>query len=259
LNQKLPEIVSFIKTYLGIDPSVTPVPVAPTCHYMMGGIPTDFNGQVLSDCNGSILPGLFAVGECACVSVHGANRLGCNSLIDLVVFGYRTGISAVNHAKLKELQSLPQQAESIVMAKINGLVDSKGVERVPVLREEMQSLMTCNCSVFRNGENLQEALIKIQQLKQRCLNLRLANKSFVFDCELQEALELSNMLRVAEVIIYSAIQRKESRGAHFRSDYPERNDDQYLKHTFVSETPAGLTVSYKPVTIGRFTPEKRRY
>jgi succinate dehydrogenase / fumarate reductase flavoprotein subunit len=259
LNQKLPEISSFIKNYLGIDPSEAPVPVAPTCHYMMGGIPTDVEGHVLMDSAGMVLPGLFAVGECACVSVHGANRLGCNSLIDLVVFGYRTGLAAVKHAKLNDLPPLPQQAESIVIAEINSLIDSNGVERVPVLREAMQRLMTSNCSVFRDGSNLEQALTQIRQLEKRCLNLGVMNKSRIFNYELQEALELSNMLRIAEVIVFSALQRKESRGAHFRNDYPERNDEEYLKHTFVSETPAGLKESYKPVAIGKFTPEKRRY
>jgi len=138
LTQKLPEISSFIKTYLGIDPSETPVPVAPTCHYMMGGIPTDTEGRVLIDETGTVLPGVFAVGECACVSVHGANRLGCNSLIDLVVFGCRTGINVAKHAKEKDLPPIPQQAESIVVDKVNSLLNCSGNERVPVLREAMQ-------------------------------------------------------------------------------------------------------------------------
>lgn len=259
LNQKLPEISSFIKNYLGIDPSEAPVPVAPTCHYMMGGIPTDTEGNVLIDSAGSVLPGLFAVGECACVSVHGANRLGCNSLIDLVVFGYRTGLGAIKHVKQNQFPPLPQQAESIVIAKINSLLDSKEIEHVPVLREAMQKLMTNNCNVFRDKANLEQALMQIRQLEKRCLNLGVMNKSRIFNYELQEALELNNMLRIAEVIVFSALQRKESRGAHSRSDYPERNDEEYLKHTFVNETPAGLKESNKQVAISKFAPEKRRY
>ncbi len=259
LNQKLPEITSFIKTYLGIDPSEAPIPVAPTCHYIMGGIPTDTEGHVLSDPLGAVLSGLYAVGECACVSVHGANRLGCNSLIDLVVFGRRTGVSVLQDIKGKEMQPLPLQAESIVEAKINSLLECNGTERTPVLREAMQRLMAEQCSVFRNGPALEQALGQIRQLKKRCQNVGLTNKSRVFNYELQEALELSNMLRVAEVVVFSALARKESRGAHFRSDYPERNDEEWLKHTFVHETPAGLKESYKPVAAGRFAPEKRRY
>jgi succinate dehydrogenase / fumarate reductase flavoprotein subunit len=259
LNQKLPEITSFVKTYLGINPSETQIPVAPTCHYMMGGIPTDVNGHVLSDRAGTILPGLFAAGECACVSVHGANRLGCNSLIDLVVFGRRVGLSIQKEIKSRIIQPLPLQAENIVVDKINGLLESKCSESIPVIREHMQQLMTQYCNVFRNGQALEQTLVQLQQLKKRCLNLGVLNKSKVFNYELQEALELNNMLRVAEVIVYSALMRKESRGAHFRNDYSKRNDEQWLKHAFVNETPTGLKIKYKPLVKGRFEPEKRRY
>ena len=167
LALKLPEIAGFIKTYLGIDPSETLVPVAPTCHYMMGGIPTDTEGHVLSDDGDGFLPGLFAVGECACVSVHGANRLGCNSLVDLVVFGKRTGLSAASHVREKNLPDLPQQAESTVVAKVDRLLASAGNERVPILRAAMQRLMTEKCSVFRNSQGLTEALEEIRQLQKR--------------------------------------------------------------------------------------------
>jgi succinate dehydrogenase / fumarate reductase flavoprotein subunit len=259
LNQKLPEITSFIKTYLGIDPSETQIPVAPTCHYIMGGIPTDVEGHVLADKAGTILPGLYAAGECACVSVHGANRLGCNSLIDLVVFGHRTGLSILKEIKARILEPLPVQAESIGINKINSLLESHGSEHVTILRETMQRLMTEECSVFRNGQTLEHTLVQIRHLKKRLLNVGLTNKSRVFNYELQEALELNNMLRVAEVIVYSALQRSESRGAHFRSEHPERNDEEWLKHTFVNETPTGLKECYKPLAAGRFTPEERRY
>jgi succinate dehydrogenase / fumarate reductase flavoprotein subunit len=259
LNQKLPEITSFIKTYLGIDPSETQIPVAPTCHYMMGGIPTDAEGHVLADKARTILPGLYAAGECACVSVHGANRLGCNSLIDLVVFGHRAGLSILKEIKARIVQPLPVQAESIVLDKINSLLESHGTERTSVLRETLQCLMTGQCSVFRNGQTLEDAFRQVHLLKKRFLNVGLTNNSRIFNYELQEALELNNMLRTAEVIVYSALQRQESRGAHFRSDYPERNDEEWLKHTFVNETPTGLKESYKPLASGRFAPEKRRY
>jgi succinate dehydrogenase / fumarate reductase flavoprotein subunit len=259
LNQKLPEITSFVKTYLGIDPSETQIPVAPTCHYMMGGIPTDVNGHVLADAAGTILPGLYAAGECACVSIHGANRLGCNSLIDLVVLGRRTGLSILREIRTRLIQPLPPQTESIVVNKINSLLDSHGAERVAVLRETLQCLMTEQCSVFRNGQALENALEQICQLQKRLLNIGLTNKSRIFNFELQETLELNNMLRVAKVIVFSALQRKESRGAHFRNDYLERNDEEWLKHTFVNETLTGLKESYKPLAAGRFTPETRRY
>lgn len=259
LSRQLPEITTFTKTYLGIDPSETPIPVAPTCHYMMGGIPTDIDGHVLTDTIGTVLPGLYAVGECACVGVHGANRLGCNSLIDLIVFGSRTGLSILRDFKGLATQELPIQAESIVVNRINKIVESKNTERVAVLREDLQRFMTEQCSVFRNSTNLQDALNKIRQLKKRCLNVGLTNKSMIFNYELQEAFELNNMLHVAEVVVFSALKRTESRGSHFREDFPERNDEQWLIHTFVNEIQAGLEASYKPVVISRFAPEKRRY
>lgn len=259
LQQKLPEITSFVKTYLGIDPSQTPIPVAPTCHYSMGGIPTDVDGHVLIDASGNVLSGLYAVGECACVSVHGANRLGCNSLIDLVVFGKRTGQSVQGDIKTKTLQPLPLQAENIVVDKINSLLDLSGAEQVPVLRETLQRLMTQKCSVFRDGEGLEQVLSEVRQLEMRLLNLALANKSRIYNYELQEAFELSNLLRTAEAVVYSALQRKESRGSHFRSDFPQRNDEEYLCHSLVKESPFQLAVSYKPVTITRFSPQKRSF
>ena len=259
LNQKLPEITSFVKTYLGIDPSETQIPVAPTCHYIMGGIPTDTDGHVLADKAGTILPGLYAAGECACVSVHGANRLGCNSLIDLVVFGRRAGLSVLREIKARLCQPLPIQAENIVVDKTNNLLESKGTERVSVLRETLQCLMTEQCSVFRNGQTLKQTLSQIHQLKKRITNVGLTNRSRFFNYELEEALELNNMLRVAEVIVYSAFLRGESRGAHFRSDFLERNDEEWLKHTFVNEMPTGLKKSFKPLVAGRFAPKKRRY
>ena len=259
LTLKLPEISSFVKTYLGIDPSEAPIPVAPTCHYMMGGIPTDIEGHVLFNNGNGFLPGLLAVGECACVSVHGANRLGCNSLIDLVVFGRRTGIAAAKHVKAKAEPALPQQAESIVSDKINTLLDSVGNEHAPALREAMQRLMTDKCSVFRNNDELTQALDDLRQLEKRYLNVGLANKSRIFNYELQETLELGNMLKTAQTIVFSALHRKESRGAHYRSDYLERNDEEWLKHTLVKAAPDGLKISFKPVSITKFAPEKRRY
>ena len=259
LDQKLPEITSFVKTYLGIDPSQTPIPVAPTCHYAMGGIPTDVEGHAIADITGAVLPGFYAVGECACVSVHGANRLGCNSLIDLIVFGKRAGLSILREVKERIFPPLPEQAESIVEDKINSLLESKGTERIHVLRENLQCLMTQQCSVFRNGKNLQQTLEQIQELKHKVQNICLTNKSKIFNMELQEAFELHNMIKVAEVIVFSAIKRRESRGAHFRSDYPDRDDEQWLKHTFVHQTPNGLKESYRPLLPGRFAAQKRRY
>jgi succinate dehydrogenase / fumarate reductase flavoprotein subunit len=175
------------------------------------------------------------------------------------VFGGRTGLSILRDIKTRSVQPIPVQAESIVTDKISSLIESKGGECIAILRENMQWLMNEQCSVFRNGQALKQTLLLIRQLKKRALNVCLTNKSRIFNYELQEALELNNMLRIAEIIVYSALQRKESRGAHFRNDYPERNDEEWLKHTFVNETPTGLKESYKQIATGRFTPEKRRY
>lgn len=259
LAQKLPEVTSFVKTYLGIDPTETPVPVAPTCHYIMGGIPTDTEGHVLLDAKGTAVSGLFAVGECACVSVHGANRLGCNSLIDLVVFGRRTGRNVTAYVKEGKIGELPSDAEEEAKEKISSLLESDGAEQAPLIREAMQQLMTEKCSVFRSQAGLQQALTAIRKLKKRCASLRVANKTRVFNYELEETLELENMVKTAEAIVFSALQREESRGAHYRRDFPERNDAEWLKHTLVHASPEGLKLSYKPVTVTSFPPKARRY
>jgi succinate dehydrogenase / fumarate reductase flavoprotein subunit len=259
LAQKLPEVTSFVKTYLGIDPSDAPIPVAPTCHYIMGGIPTDAEGHVIMDETGTAAPGLFAVGECACVSVHGANRLGCNSLIDLVVFGQRVGKSVTAQVNEVEMPQLPTEAENSAENKINSMLESDGAERVPAIRRAMQLVMTEKCSVFRNHDDLQQALTEIRRLHKRYANLTIVYKARKFNYELEEALELENMLKTAETIVFSALQRKESRGAHYRSDFPERNDKEMLKHTLVYAAPEGMKLRYKPVTITRFPPEERRY
>jgi succinate dehydrogenase / fumarate reductase flavoprotein subunit len=259
LTQKLPEVTSFVKTYLGIDPSDDPIPVAPTCHYIMGGIPTDKEGHALKSEIGAIAHGLFAVGECACLSVHGANRLGCNSLIDLIVFGRKVGLAVSAYVKKAVMPKLPSQAEYDMENKINGLLESDGAERVPVIREAMQRVMTKKCSVFRNQDALQEALTEIRILKNRYATLAVTNKTRIFNYELEEALELENMLKTAEVMVLSALHRKESRGAHYRQDFPKRNDEEWSKHTLVCATLEGLTLRYKPVSVTRFPPKERRY
>jgi succinate dehydrogenase / fumarate reductase flavoprotein subunit len=259
LNQKLSEVTSFVKTYLSIDASKDPIPVAPTCHYMMGGVPTDAQGRVLLDGKTQSLHGLYAAGECACVSVHGANRLGTNSLVDLVVFGKRAGKDIANYVKNSSLLPLPANVESSVMTKIESLLDSAGNERVSEIRSEMQRTMTQQCSVFRDKQNLQQALIKIHQLKVRLSHVGLNSKGKIFNYELEDALELENMLNLAEAIVFCALRRQESRGSHYRNDFHERNDADWLKHTLVFKTPKGLEVDFKPVTITRFMPKARVY
>jgi succinate dehydrogenase / fumarate reductase flavoprotein subunit len=259
LEQKLSEVTSFVQTYLGIDASKEPIPVAPTCHYMMGGIPTDAKGRVLADGKNAVLLGLYAAGECACVSVHGANRLGTNSLVDLVVFGKRAGFDMANYVKEKEFARLPLEAEAAVSQKIDSLLDSRGNEKIGQIRAEMQRSMTQQCSVFRDKKNLELALDKVRQLKTRFTNVGLNCRSKTFNYDLEDAMELENMIKLAEAIILSALQRQESRGSHNRSDYPNRDDVGWLKHTLVFQKPNGLEIGYKPVTITRFEPKARVY
>ncbi len=259
LQLKLSEVMSFVKTYLGIDANASQIPVSPTCHYMMGGIPTDSKGRVLADGISTPLFGLYAAGECACVSVHGANRLGTNSLIDLVVFGKRAGEDIATYVAGNSFLPLPSDAESSVSSKIDGLLRNGGEERINAVRGEMQETMTKLCSVFRDKNELKLVKQKISKLRDRfsCLGLRNGGKRFNY--ELEEALELENMLKLAEVIVNSAFQREESRGAHYRNDFPARDDTAWLKHTLVFQRTKGFEVQYKPVVVTRFEPKVRAY
>jgi succinate dehydrogenase / fumarate reductase flavoprotein subunit len=259
LQLKLSEVASFVQTYLGLDASQSPIPVAPTCHYMMGGIPTDANGRVLSDGKSVVMPGLYAAGECACLSIHGSNRLGTNSLVDLVVFGKRAGLDIIDYVQKNALIPLPKTDEFPISREIDTLFSSSGKERVGALREEMEETMTKFCSVFREKRGLEQALSEIKEIRKKMAGLRLSSSQKRFNYELEEALELGNMLKLAEVIVFSALQRNESRGAHYRNDYPQRDDKQWLKHTLIFRSTAGLETKYKPVAITRFEPKERKY
>jgi succinate dehydrogenase flavoprotein subunit len=225
---------------------------------MMGGIPTNVHGQVLDE-NSDPVPGLYAAGECACISVHGANRLGCNSLVDLVVFGRRAGDTMAKDLPELEWATLPSHAGNPVAERIERIKGRSQGERAFHLREEVQQLMTDKCSVFRTDEGMEEALVSLRSLEDRYEHVVIDNKGSSFNTDLLEALELESLLRLAEAIVVSAIGRKESRGAHSREDYPERDDEGYLKHTLIRRTDAGPTLSYKPVTITRFQPKPRTY
>jgi len=259
LQEKLSEVTSFVKNYLGLDASESLIPVAPTCHYMMGGVPTDAQARVLADEKSIIVPGLYAAGECACVSVHGANRLGTNSLVDLVVFGKRAGLHIVNYVAENQQVALDKAAEKMVSSKIDSLLASAGKERVAIIRAEMQKTMTQLCSVFRDKAGLEQAQDKIRELQGRMAHVGLGYSGKRFNFELEGALELTNMLKLSEVIVYSAFQRQESRGAHYRNDFPSRNDEAWLKHTMVFSSAGGLEARYKPVVVTRFEPKARKY
>ncbi len=256
IKQRLWELTRFVSIYLGIDPVKYPIPVQPTCHYLMGGIPADTEGRVLGDEKGEFFPGLYAAGECACVSVHGANRLGCNSLLDVLVFGRRSGKAMMDDISKYEHQSISSDPVRTVKEEIKGLLNRKGSEKISEIRKTMQSLMMDKCSVFRNEEDLKKALDEIRSLKERCRDIEIGNKGKSFNYELMEAIELGHELVLAEVILFSALHRKESRGAHFREDFPERDDKDYLKHTLVFK---GQELRYKPVKITKFQPRARIY
>jgi succinate dehydrogenase / fumarate reductase flavoprotein subunit len=259
ISTKLWEIASFVKIYLGIDPVYDLIPVAPTCHYIMGGIPTDPDGRVLADDKGRVVPGLYGAGECTCVSVHGANRLGCNSLLDLLVFGRRSGLAMKEAIGSYGPASLSADPVKNAEDRINKLLNRKGKEGIGFLRQEMQSLMMEYGSVFRNEPGLKKGIEGIQTLKERYQNIGVTNKGKVFNYELMEVLELGHQLDICEVVLLSALHRKESRGAHYREDFPQRDDQNYLKHTLAFQTSKGPEVRYKPVKITRFQPEARVY
>jgi succinate dehydrogenase / fumarate reductase flavoprotein subunit len=226
---------------------------------MMGGIPTDIDGRVLANEKGSIVPGLYAAGECACVSVHGATRLGCNSLLDLLVFGRRSGltmkekIKGVGHAAVST-DFLKSSEE-----KITRLMNTPAREKIDPLRKKMQAVMMDYGSVFRSEDGITKGIEEIRNLKARYKEIGVVNKGKTFNYELMEAIELGHQLELSEVILVSALHRRESRGAHYREDFPSRADRYFLKHTLVFQTPDGPEVRYKPVKITRFQPEARVY
>ncbi len=259
VESKLPDIADFTRTYLGIDPAVDPMPVQPTAHYAMGGIPTDVDGRVLIDEANTVLPGLYAAGECACVSVHGANRLGTNSLVDLIVFGRRAGLDMIRYVKETEFTPLPPDPEARARETLDHLLNSTGAESAADIRNAMQKTMMDHVGVFRTAEGMQQALDKIRELQQRYQRVQIQDKSKRFNQELLEAWEVGCLLDLAEVTAASALAREESRGAHSREDFPERDDENWLKHTLVNKRDGEIELKYKPVVIDRYEPKARTY
>ncbi len=260
IEKKLPDIAEFSRIYLGVDPLKEPVPVMPTAHYAMGGIPTTLWGQVIQDENNTVVPGLYAAGEAACVSLHGANRLGTNSLGDLVVFGRRAGIHAARFAKDADYHELTEAHLGPSRERIERIKNSKGKERVAALRAELQQSMMDNASVFRTGALLSKQVEVLKELMDRYKNIAIDDKGEAYNTELVEALELGYLLEVSEALVHSALNRTESRGAHAREDYPERDDRNWLKHTLAYKVEDGkVAFRYKPVVLGRFEPKARTY
>ena len=263
IEAKLPDITEFSRTYLGVDPVSELVPVFPTAHYAMGGIPTTINTEVLRN-NTDVVPGLYAAGECACVSVHGSNRLGTNSLLDINVFGKRAGVAAAEYATSVEAPPIPEDANGFVVSMIENLRDSTGGERVSEIRREMQETMDMNAQVYRTEETLTQAFADITALKARYQNVAIQDKGRRYNTDLLEAVELGFLLDLAETLIIGALARKESRGGHAREDYQTRDDDNFMMHTMVyrKEPTPGVTevvLDYKPVVVTRYQPMARKY
>jgi succinate dehydrogenase / fumarate reductase flavoprotein subunit len=257
--KKLPDIIDFCRVYLGVDPITQMMPIQPTAHYTMGGIPTNKYGEVVIDDKHTLFPGLYAAGECACVSVHGGNRLGTNSLLDLVVFGKHAGLRAAEYARQADFENLPQDVEANVMSLFDDLRYGVGKENVFDITTEMKKVMFDLVGIYRNEKDMQTAIDKVRELQQRYKQVKITDTGLIFNTELINAWELGNMLELAEVIAVSALNRKESRGGHSREDYPNRDDKDWLKHTLVSKQANEIKIGYKPVTITKYQPKERVY
>jgi len=261
IKQKLPDITDFVRTYVKIEPINEPIPVQPTAHYAMGGIPTDINAKVLSDATGTVLPGVYSAGESACVSVHGANRLGTNSLLDIVVFGKRAGQSMVDYVSSTKPMTLSDNAAEDLTNKIENLMEKDhSLEfSVPRIREELQNSMEENAKIFRSEESLEKQTKILSDLRDRYQNVTISDKGKVFNTELLEAIELEYLLDMSDTTVASALHRKESRGAHSRVDHVDRDDKNWLKHSFAFKNGDSVKLEYKDVELGNYEPKERKY
>ena len=259
VETKLADSAEFCKTYLGIDPAVEPMPVQPTAHYAMGGIPTNVDGEVQRNAQGEIVPGFYAAGEVACVSVHGANRLGTNSLVDLVVFGKRAGKAAVTYCQRNDWADPPSETWEPTQAMLERMLGHTGQYNVADLRAEMQALMMDNVGVFRTEEGIQSALTRVRELQECARDITIMDKGKRFNTDILEAIELQNLLDLAEVTAASAQARRESRGAHSREDHKARDDENWLTHTYASKVDGKISLDYAPVNISIHHPKERTY
>jgi succinate dehydrogenase / fumarate reductase flavoprotein subunit len=259
IESKLPDIAGFVRTYLDIDPVEEPMPVHPTAHYAMGGIPTDLDGRVLADERGSVIEGLYAAGECACVSVHGANRLGTNSLVDLIVFGRRAGLHMSQFIEQTAFAPFPGDAAEAIRAQISKLKATTGGPSPGAVRDRMQELMSAKVGIYRNGQDMRDALDELTQLRTEYREIGCSDTRERFNTELLDVIELGYLLDNALITAASAENRRESRGAHAREDFPERDDDQWLKHTLAWLDGDDVTLGSKPVDVSRWEPKPRAY
>jgi succinate dehydrogenase / fumarate reductase flavoprotein subunit len=259
LLSKVPDIIDFARTYLHVDPLSEPMPVQPTAHYAMGGIPTNVHAEVVIDADNTVMPGLYAAGEAACVSVHGANRLGTNSLLDIVVFGKEAGVRAADYAKGADYKPLENNPTAFTEAQIDRLLGNSTDEKAIRISEEMKAEMFDNVGVFRTEDGMQAAVKKIEELRGRYAKVGVDDHGKRFNTDLLNAWELGCLLDVAQVTAASALARKESRGAHAREDYAERDDDNWMKHTLAWFKDGKVSLDYKPVTQTKYEPQKRVY
>jgi succinate dehydrogenase / fumarate reductase flavoprotein subunit len=259
IEAKLPDIADFCRTYLGVDPADASIPVQPTAHYAMGGIPTDNDGRVLADGSGALIEGLYAAGECACVSVHGANRLGTNSLVDLVVYGRRAGQDMARYVKGTDLSPVGTDPEGPARSMIETITDGKEGPHGGAIRGEMKDAMMEKVGIYRNEDDMRQAIETLQALRQRYRAVRAQDRAKRYNTDLLEIFELQNLLDLALVTAASAEHRRESRGAHSREDYPQRDDENWLKHTLVWLDGDELRIGYRPVDISRWEPKPRAY
>jgi succinate dehydrogenase / fumarate reductase, flavoprotein subunit len=260
VERKLPDITEFARTYLDVDPLKEAVPIVPTAHYAMGGIPTNVNAEVLANHRNDVIPGFYAAGECACVSVHGANRLGTNSLLDIVVFGRRGGINMAEYALAHRGAEAPHNGHEHIENWLSSIMNGGGEESPAEIRRTLQDEMMDKASVIRTENSLNDIVETIGHLRKRYEASGVKDRSKVFNTEIVEYIELGFLIDMAEALALSARARTESRGGHYREDHTLREDDHWMKHTFITRTPDGDTrLAYKDVTVGRYEPVERKY
>jgi succinate dehydrogenase / fumarate reductase flavoprotein subunit len=260
LMERLPQITELTRKFAGVDPLAQPIPIQPTAHYSMGGIPVDIHGHVICDASNTVVEGLYAAGECACMSVHGANRLGTNSLLDAVVHGRRAG--KVIHQDIQnglDFKQLDEEPEKPVKEEIEKLIKGSGKIRAAEIRKNLQENMQKHCGLFRDQKSLESLLSTVKDLQHQYEDVAVDDKSLYYNTELIETIEVSHLLEFSEVIVVGALARTESRGAHFRTDYPIRDDENWMKHTLAYKTEDGVRLDYKPVVITNYPPEERKY